>query len=213
MTRVVLTTWSMTKIIITTVVGLIASTLVGVWYFSGIDTDMAGVEQKMLVEHEVTTVTANPDQIKGKDSLASLMRMGKSMECTFSFSSDGMKGEGTSYFDKGKSRVDSLYAGIEGGPQASYMISDTETNLMYTWFTADGTTSGMKMNIPTEATADTVPTEQPSTPQVDTNTAVNYDCKPWNVDSSVFVPPTDVEFTDMGEMQKMMEEIQMNMEM
>ncbi len=201
----------MTKIIITTVVGLIAATLVGVWYFSGIDTDMAGVEQQMTAENDVTAEVSNPDQIRGKNSLASLMKLGRSMECTFSFSSEGMKGEGTSYFDNGKSRVDSLYTGIEGGPQASYMISDTTSNMMYTWFTADGTTSGMKMNIPAETSTDGMTSNQPETPQVDTNTAVNYDCKPWNVDSSVFVPPADVEFTDMGEMQKMMGDMQMDM--
>ena len=202
----------MTKIIITTVVGLIAATLVGVWYFSGMDTEMAGVEQQMTIESEMTTQVTNPDELKGRDSLASLMKLGRSMECTFSFSSEGMKGEGTSYFDNGKSRVDSLYTGGEDGPQASYMISDTATNMMYTWFTADGTTSGIKMTIPPETATGTMAADQSSAPQVDTTTDVNYDCKPWNVDNSVFVPPADVEFTDMGDMQKMMEEMQMGME-
>lgn len=203
----------MKKILITIVLGLIVATLVGVWYFSGVDTDMAGVEQKMMDESAVTPAVTSPDQIKGKDSMASLMRLGKSMECIFSFSSDDMKGEGTGYFDNGKSRVDSLYAGMEDGPQASYMITDTSTNMMYSWFTIDGTTSGMKMNIPAETATGDTSVNQPNTPQVDTATTVNYDCKPWNVDSSVFVPPANVEFTDMGEMQKMMEEMQMNMNM
>ena len=203
----------MTKIIITIIVGLIAATLMGIWYFSGMDTDLAGVEQKMIEESNVTAEVVNPDQIKGKDSLASLMKLGKSLECTFSFSSEGMKGEGTSYFDKGKSRVDSLYTDNKSGPQASYMISDTATNMMYTWFTADGTTSGMKMNIPVATPTDKTPIGQSNTPQVDTSTDVNYDCKPWNVDSSVFVPPADVEFTDMGEMQKMMNDMQNGMTM
>ena len=202
----------MTKIIITIIVGLIAATFVGVWYFKGMDTDMAGVEQKMIEDREVSALVTNPDQIKGKDSLASLMRLGKSMECAFSFSGEDMKGEGTGYFDNGKSRVDSLYSGAKDGPQASYMISDTVTNMMYTWFTADGTTSGMKMNIPAESQANDVQNNKVNKPQVDTSTAVNYDCKPWNVDSSVFVPPVDVEFTDMGDMQKMMEEMQKGME-
>ncbi len=198
----------MKKIIITIVLGLIAAILVGMWYFSGINTELAGVDQKMMEESAVTTAVANPDEMKGKDSLASLMKLGKSMECTFLFSSEGMRGEGTSYFDKGKSRVDSLYTGGEGEAQASYMISDTETNMMYTWFTTDGVTSGMKMNIPTNTTVDESGNSSPTTPQVNTDTDVNYDCKPWNVDNSVFAPPADVEFSDMGEMQKKMESMQ-----
>lgn len=201
----------MTKIIVTIVLGLIAATLMGVWYFGDMDTDMARVEQKMMDESVIVSTSTNPDQIKGKDSLATLMKLGKSMECTFLFNSEDMKGEGTGYFDNGNSRIDSLYTGVEDGPQASYMINDVTKNMMYTWFTVDGTTSGMQMNIPVETATNNIPVEKPDKPQVDTDTAVNYDCKPWNVDSSVFVPPTDVEFTDMGEMRKMMEEMQMGM--
>jgi hypothetical protein len=159
--------------------------------------------------------TTNPDQIKGKDSIMSLFKLGKSMECTFSFSSGDMRGEGTGYFDKNKSRVDSLYSGTEDGPMASYMITDGTTNMMYSWFLADGKMTGMKMVIPdpTSSAGERVkPPQAPATtPQITPETDVTYDCKPWNVDSSVFVPPSDVEFIDMSEMQKMMGEMQPGM--
>lgn len=202
----------MTKIIITIILGLIAATLVGVWYFSNIDTDMAGVEQKMMDEVVVVSTSTNPNQIKGVDSLAFLIKLGKSMECTFLFSSVDTRGEGTAYFDKGMARIDSLYSGLEGGPKASYIIHDVNTNMMYSWFLVDGALSGIKMNIPTETVASDTTSTPTTTLQVRTNTAVNYDCKPWNVDRSVFVPPANVEFRD-DEIQKMQEDMQNGMTM
>ncbi|MES2749253.1 MAG: hypothetical protein V4606_02590 [Patescibacteria group bacterium] len=202
----------MTKIIITTVVGLIAATLVGVWYFRGIDTDMAGVEQKMVPD--TVAPLANPDQIKGKDSITSLVQLGKSMECTFFFSSEGVKGEGTGFFDKGNARVDSLYTNTDSAPTASYMITDAVNNMMYTWTLDNGVAQGVKMAIPQDGD---IPTTTPSVPapeaSVTPDTAVEYDCKPWTVDGSVFVPPTDVEFMDMTSLQQQMEAMQMNMDM
>jgi hypothetical protein len=42
-------------------------------------------------------------------------------------------------------------------------------------------------------------------PAVTPDMDVDYNCKPWRVDGSVFVPPATIEFMDMSEMQKMME--------
>lgn len=206
----------MTKIILTVVLGCIAATAVGVWYFSGFNYYIQGTTQPMESTKANALDGASSDQMKGKDSLLALFKLGKSMECTFSFSSEGMKGEGTGYFDKNKSRVDSLYAG--GGTEsiASYMITDDTTKMMYTWFMSEGKMSGMKMTIPDEVVVESgaaaTPWAQAPTPQVTPETDVTYDCKPWTVDSSVFVPPNNVEFTDMSEMQKQMEEMQRGME-
>ena len=200
----------MAKIIITIVLGLIAATGVGVWYFSGLNTDMQGASEKPIatVDSQSPT-TANPEQLKGKDSLLSLFKLGKSMECTFAFSADGMKGEGTSFFDAGYVRVDSLYSGDAVGsePLASYMIQDTISKLMYMWSSA--MPQGMKMTIPDEADTKAASPEIPKTPAgtppaMDMDTAVQYDCKPWNPDRSVFIPPANVEFMDMDSMMKMM---------
>ncbi len=204
----------MAKIIITIVLGAIAATGVGVWYFSGINTDIQGASEKPIATADSQLPsTANPEQLKGKDSLLSLFRLGKSMECTFAFSADGMKGEGTSFFTDGYVRVDSLYSGDAVGsePLASYMIQDTNSKLMYMWSSTIG--QGMKMTIPDEADTKATSPEIPKTPAgtppaMDMDTAVQYDCKPWNPDRSVFIPPTDVEFTDISAMQEMMESMQ-----
>lgn len=200
----------MTKIIITIVLGLLAATAVGVWYFKDVDTAMQGTTEKLVITDEDKLPAAtNPEELKGKDSLLALFKLGKSMECTFAFSADGMKGEGTSYFDNGFVRVDSLYSGTEMGkePLASYMIQDTARKVMYLWSSA--APQGMKMTIPEETDTQTTKTDMPKSPAgtppaMDMDTAVQYDCKPWNPDRSVFIPPSDVEFMDMDAMKNMM---------
>lgn len=200
----------MTKIIITIVLGILAATAVGVWYFSGLDTAMQGTSEKQVSSADnQLQATANPELLKGKDSLLSLFKLGKSMECSFSFSAEGMKGEGTSFFADGYVRVDSLYSGDTVGsePLASYMIQDTNSKLMYMWSSA--MPQGMKMTIPDEADTKADQPDIPKTPAgtpltMDMDTDVQYDCKPWNPDRSVFIPPADVEFMDMDSMMKMM---------
>lgn len=204
----------MKKIIITIVVGLLAAFLVGYWYFSNLDTSMQGSEDSMPVEEGETLTLSTDESIKGKNSIMSLFKLGKSMECTFSFSSDGMRGEGTGFFADGNARVDSLYTGTGSAPTASYMISDAKNKVMYTWTLMDGVAQGVKMAIPDDVPENTSDAPDTSTiaPSADAGvtpeTDVEYDCKPWNVDNSVFVPPTDVEFMDMTSMQAEMEEMQ-----
>ncbi len=207
----------MKKIIITIVVGLLAAFLVGYWYFSNLDTSMQGSEDSMPVEEGETLTLSTDESIKGKNSIMSLFKLGKSMECTFSFSSDGMRGEGTGFFADGNARVDSLYTGTGSTPTASYMISDAKNKVMYTWTLDDGVAQGVKMAIPDDVPENTTDAPDTSTmaPSPDggvtPETDVEYDCKPWTVDNSVFVPPADVEFMDMTSMQAEMEEMKRSM--
>lgn len=201
----------MNKIIVTIVLGLLAATTVGYFYFSNLDTSMHGVSEEALIAEEGTLTLTAGENIKGKKSLNSLFKLGKSMECTFYFSSDGIRGEGTGFFADGNARVDSLYTGSNQSLTASYMITDAQNKVMYTWTLDDGLTQGFKIAIPegvSENTGDasfmqvsTPPSEVVVTPE----TAVEYDCKPWNVDNSVFYPPIDVEFIDMTNIQMQME--------
>lgn len=207
----------MNKIIITIIVGVVAATGVGYLYFSNIDTSMQGMEEAMNTEESEILASTTDENIKGKNSIMSLFKLGKSMECTFSFSSDGMRGEGTGFFADGNARVDSLYTGTGSTPTASYMISDAKNKVMYTWTLDDGVAQGVKIAIPDEVPEnDTDTPKAPNAmPPVDAGvtpeTDVDYNCKPWSVDNSVFVPPSDVEFMDMTNMQAQMEEMQRSM--
>ncbi len=207
----------MTKIIIAIVIGLIAATLVGVWYFNGVDTSLEGTAQsETTVPTDSLAPVNSADQIKGKNSISSLLGLGKSIDCAFVFSSEGMRGEGTGFFDKGMARIDSLYSGTSTESMASYMIIDSNAKIMYSWFTQDGTTQGIKMSTENSAaqTPASVPSgSKPDTEQITPDSDVQYDCKPWQVDASVFVPPKNVTFMDMTDMSKMMEDMQLEMDL
>lgn len=200
----------MKKIVLTLVIGLLAAALVGVWYFSKLPDMSAGVVTND--QNEISKETeVNEDTLTGKDSLNALLRLGKSIQCTFSFSADGLRGEGTAFYDNGLARIDSLYTDESEGDTSSYLVIDSNNEVMYSWFTQAGETQGVKLS--TKATSEqTVPSVAENKPETVTpETPVQYDCKPWAVDGSVFVPPTDVEFMDMTDMQKMMEDMQKNM--
>jgi uncharacterized protein YxeA len=216
MTRVVSTT-HMKKIIITVVLGLIAAIAVGILYFKNLDTSLQGVSDSTMSETNSTSTTTPNENIKGKNSIMSLFQLGKSMECTFAFSSGGMRGEGTGFFNNGNGRIDSLYTSTSSAPTASYMITDAANKMMYTWTLDNGVAQGVKMAIPDEtagsegAAPEAAPMTPPGGTGVTPETDVEYDCKPWVVDNSVFVPPSDVEFIDMTNMQKQMEEMKRSM--
>lgn len=208
----------MKKMLITLVLGIVAATVVGYFYFSNLDMSQQGVDETITTEEGDTVALGIDETIKGKNSIMSLFKLGKSMECTFSFSSDGMRGEGTGFFADGNARVDSLYTATGSAPTASYMISDAASKVMYTWTLDEGVAQGVKIAIPDEVpentttdTPDTVTSMPVPDGSVTPQTDVEYNCKPWNVDNSVFVPPSDVEFMDMTSMQAQMEEMQRSM--
>jgi hypothetical protein len=153
---------------------------------------------------------AESPMVSGKGILRSLLGIGQSQECSFVVRVDSMLQEGTAFYDGGNARIDTMMSGTGlKTPTASYMIMDEGANTMYMWGTAQGK-QGIKMKLEPEEAAgemeesynDTMANEEAAiTPDVD----VDYNCKPWKVDGSVFVPPSDVEFMDMSDMQKMME--------
>lgn len=160
------------------------------------------------IQLNTTSATDVPEVVSGKGSLLSLLGMGASQECSFVVRVDGILQEGTAFYDGGNARVDTLVSGVgTAAPIASYMIMDADTKMMYMWGSAEGD-QGIKMALP--AAEDSNPGDVPATPGapatgVTPDTDVDYNCKPWRVDGSVFVPPSDVEFMDMSAMQEMME--------
>lgn len=141
----------------------------------------------------------------GKGSLLGLLALGKSQECSFVVRVDGMTQEGTAFYDGGNARVDTLVTGAgTPEPMASYMIMDKVAGTMYMWGTAQGN-QGIKLALTESVDTPDAPSTDASPQSVTPDMAVDYTCKPWRVDGSVFVPPADVEFMDMTDMQKMME--------
>ena len=145
----------------------------------------------------------------GSDTLAALMQLGASVRCDFvSTDEDGTDSEGTFYTDQSRFRVDAETS-TDGETYVSHMINDDER--VYVWGeTPEGmmgiTFSGEDME-PTEPESYELPAGSDEE-YVDMSQRVAYDCGRWNVDASVFTPPSDVEFSDMN---AMMEEMMQNM--
>jgi hypothetical protein len=196
------------------IIGALLLVTAGSWWAFSRESQDGDVESPAVSGNEIqlnTTESSDiPEVVSGKGSLLSLLGKGMSQECSFVVRVDGMLQEGTAFYDGGNARVDTLVSGAgTAAPIASYMIMDADTKMMYMWGSAQGD-QGIKMMLP-EST-DTATTESPvaagtETPGVTPDMDVDYTCKPWRVDGSVFVPPSDVEFMDMSEMQHMMDGI------
>lgn len=174
---------------------------------------------------EVATTTNTPlnpasapesDTMTGRASILSLMTgaQGKSMECTFVFVGEGVRSEGTGFFVDGKVRVDSLYNGETNKQIASYMIMDRSADAMYVWTLLDGEEAGVKMSISENekmaaqiSGSNSTTNQSMDQQQISPESDVEYTCKPWSPDETVFTPPANVEFTDMTEMNKMMNDM------
>ena len=136
----------------------------------------------------------------GEGSLLALLAAGEALECTFTFMAEaGESGEGVGYFAGEQMRVDSTYV-IDGQTYLSYYIYSDER--MYTW--GEMPEGDFAITMPTDydermGGESTEWSEAADTP-VDIDDEVMYDCQPWSVDASVFVPPTSVQFMDMDAM-------------
>lgn len=139
-----------------------------------------------------------PAELTGQDTFANLFKLGRSLECGFTFKDQGIASEGTGFFDGTHMRVDSMYMGDGRATYMSSMISDGVT--MYIWSKTPTGDFAMKMAVPPEGvTTNTEPVDQ-SKGGLSPQSKVTYKCKSWNVDGSVFVPPTDITFMSMDTM-------------
>ena len=151
---------------------------------------------------EISAVPEEPETLTGSDTFANLFKLGRTLECTFTFKDDEIATAGTGFFEGTNMRVDSMYVGDDKTTYTSNMISDGA--MMYLWSkTADGDMA-VKMAVPKDGvTSNTEPVDQ-SRGGLNPQSKVTYDCKPWIVDGSVFVPPADLDFMDMTAMQNKM---------
>jgi hypothetical protein len=126
----------------------------------------------------------------GSKSIKDLLSGGVSQKCTFKSDSS----EGTVYTGSSKMRGDFTVT-ASGQKIVNHMIVDGNTSYMW----VDGQKTGYKMSF--DMTSDTSISSSPSsasTSEVDTNTKMDYDCSAWIIDSSVFVTPSDVKFTEFS---------------
>lgn len=124
-------------------------------------------------------------------SLKALLADGGSRKCTYSSADAAGTGTGTVYVSDGKFRGD-FSATASNKTMMSHMVSDGQQS--YVWM--DGTANGFKMKFDDSMK----PAPNGQTQSMDPNKNYDFSCSSWLADGSLFVTPTNVQFTDMSTM-------------
>ncbi|MFV1917070.1 MAG: hypothetical protein ACC618_01080 [Patescibacteria group bacterium] len=152
------------------------------------------------------TQTVTKDDATGEESflgtVTDLLKLGKNFECNFDTTDEaGNVTRGTVYVASNRMRGRFNISQPDGTTLAGNTIQDGEYG--YTWL--EGQNLGTKLKL-----------EKPEGDSVekDSDTSTNfaddqigYNCKAWRVDSSMFVPPSDVDFQDLSASIQQIEEV------
>ena len=138
-----------------------------------------------------TTATTNTKQTEKQPttkSLIDLVRMGQNLRCSFKAEVTNGSTEGTVYVSGQNIRAD-FNITTSGKIMKTSMIKNGDTN--YLW--GDNLPSGIKMTL----SLDQISQNEQTSRYFNANQKTDYNCTPWNVDSSLFTVPTNIKFTDM----------------
>ncbi len=138
---------------------------------------------------QTTAAEEKPANIQ--KSIKDLLTSGQAQKCTYKDKMAEVDIEGTVYVAGGKMRSD--YTSKTGGQTiiGHMVVSD---NKSYIW--TDGQSMGMMMAFDPNKTPETAPTGSQS---VDVNKLIDYNCSGWTTDNSVFTPPPNIKFQNLGE--------------
>ncbi len=125
-------------------------------------------------------------------SLKALFAAGGSKKCTFSDSTDNYSSTGTIYMGNSKMRGD-FSSTVSSKNYGSHMIVDNQVSYLWT----DGQPQGFKMSLSALPSPNASAKTQSN---VDINKNLNFKCDSWTVDSSLFVLPSGMTFSDMSQM-------------
>ena len=150
-------------------------------------------------QEESGGVVDKQDSVKG--SIKDLLGLGKNLECVWEIEDEGTKMSGVAWVSGKKTRTE-MKMSTPDGEMESYFLSDGE--MAYSW---GSTGSGFKFKLSDfEEEAEEADFEEGEGQFENFNKEYEYKCKPWSVDQSKFVVPAGIEFADMGEQMKQMQE-------
>ena len=148
---------------------------------------------KKTVSPEKTTPAQTNTQPKTEQtskSLLELIKMGQNLRCTYTSQMSNGSTEGTVYVSGQNVRADFTVKGSDGKTAQTSMIRNGDTS--YIWG-ASMLGKGIKMTV----ALDKITGSKQASQYVDPNQKVDYNCTPWNVDSTLLTPPSNITFTDM----------------
>lgn len=142
-----------------------------------------------------TTNTTTNTTTNQNRSFLQLAASSEPTKCEFTIDEENSNQTWIVYAADGKVRGDYTGTMADSGSIEGHIITDSE--YQYNWATQDGTTTGTKLRL-------SVVQNSSATANVNTTTTLDreqeYDmvCEGWTANPAVFVPPTDVTFTDLS---------------
>lgn len=182
------------------VVVLLLLIVAAAFFFMGRSDDAPATSESESMTADTVAQTTPAEQTgdRGVRSFIELIGLGQAMTCTYS--TDALDSpyptNGTMHTDGTRVRVDSV--SVVENEEVQFSMIDDGTNT-YTWGTNAEGTFAMKM--PRVDITEQSQNEATQNEQFDYNQDVEYDCTPGGIDSSKFVPPSDIEFMDLEAMQ------------
>ncbi|MCA9344571.1 hypothetical protein KC946_01925 [Candidatus Saccharibacteria bacterium] len=167
---------------------------VGVLVFNTSDEDEnASVTNSTSTDTSDTTAQSSSIQ---ESTLANLLANDKTITCTFSYSNEESNFNGTGYFANGENmRVN--YSGQVNGKDTNFSTIVTGGT---SYFWNNETNKGFKSSVDP---ATLQPTNDSSSDNqgIDPDKNIKFDCSDWQVDTAMFSPPSNVDFTDLSNIQ------------
>lgn len=174
--------------------------LVGVLGFAAwkFTSKKAPVGSTALENDQTKKPIANDNEGSVKGTLLDLLKLGKTLKCTYSMTAENTTTSGTSYVAGTNMRGDFEIINPDGTKLLSHMISTGDW--VYTWSSASP--QGIKMKL-TDTEAES-PEPKGSNGEGSSATdafknSFDYKCSSWNEDKSMFQLPTDIQFIDLSE--------------
>lgn len=134
-----------------------------------------------------TSTSGSPT--RGSGSLSQVFTQGGNYTCTLNATRDGLTTTGTVYATGNKTRVDFRVQLPDTTAIQTHIIRDG--SFSYTW--TDGQTTGVKSRITSSGAVDEQP--QGAGSMADVDGTYDWECRPWIPQTSQFVPPTEITFT------------------
>lgn len=174
----------------------------GLWYVAQKSSSPEQAQQNTEAKQQEETANNN---MSGQGSFTDLMEFGESVRCTYSAQYETGSMQGVTYVDGKNNRIRTDGTAQGDSMPATFGVI-MAADVMYWWSDTPSGVQGMKMPIARES-GEVQPTyagETESSGPVSMDERVDYHCEHWGVDESVFIPPSDISFTDMNEMYSQM---------
>lgn len=137
-------------------------------------------------------------------SITDLVKKGVNVTCTFEQSDESGKTNGTVYVAGDKFSGEFTHVDSEQVASTTNLIRDQE--YMYTWTKTRQGMMAIKMKLEDYEVSGEVPEAPAAEPNakatIDWDPQATYSCKPWIPDNAKFTVPSDINFTDVGEQMK-----------